>query len=138
MIRSSLIAFIRFLAFPLFIILHLTFSISSLLLRTYQALTTSQSVVHEYEPIPDNGALVNPNDHSRPPKHLGLVLVPLRSGSGGGGSRRGVGRGVGSGKREKDALVESVLRAVEWGGERGIKEISIWDGQGGSALPPYH
>lgn len=42
-------------------------------------------------------------------------------------------------KREREGLVESVRRVVEWAGERGVQEVSVWDGQGltQSALPIF-
>lgn len=33
-------------------------------------------------------------------------------------------------KREREGLVESVRRVVEWAGERDVVEVSVWDGQG--------
>lgn len=33
-------------------------------------------------------------------------------------------------KREREGLVESVRRVVEWAGERDVAEVSVWDGQG--------
>ncbi|WWD22287.1 hypothetical protein CI109_106778 [Kwoniella shandongensis] len=127
MLPSPLIYLLRILALPLFFLFHLTFTISSLLLRTYQAFTTtnptSETLIHEYDPLPSKSPFSDSDNQPRslPPKHLALVLVPSRRTHPGGSVRL---------RREKDALVESVLRLVEWGGERGIKEISVWDGQG--------
>ncbi|KAK8845338.1 hypothetical protein IAR55_006051 [Kwoniella newhampshirensis] len=128
MVRRLLSSIIRFLALPLFILLHLIFIISSLFLRTYQALTaplpSGSFLLNEYDPSGPSRTQSPRKDTCQAPKHLGLVLAPSTRRSGQALALRGKGR------REKDAIVESILRAVEWGGERGIAEISIWDGQG--------
>ncbi|WVO12725.1 hypothetical protein L204_100333 [Cryptococcus depauperatus] len=89
---------------PLLVFLHVIFSLFSLSLRIFQAFTTPTSQTVDIE-------------HVQPPQHVGLVLVPS--------NRRGEAR-----KKERDGLVESVKRTVEWASARGIKEISVWDGQG--------
>ncbi|OWZ29521.1 hypothetical protein C356_06123 [Cryptococcus neoformans c45] len=122
--RSTFRLFFFPLFYPLFILLHLTFSVFSLLLRIYQALTTPLSSTIDIE-------------HVLPPKHIGLVLVPnLRSGGGVRGRAGGV-SGKERRKREREGLVVSVRKVVEWAGERGVAEVSVWDGQGltQSALP---
>lgn len=115
--RSTFRLFFFPLFYPLFILLHLTFSVFSLLLRIYQALTTPLSSTIDIE-------------HVLPPKHIGLVLVPnLRSGGGVRGRAGGV-SGKERRKREREGLVVSVRKVVEWAGERGVAEVSVWDGQG--------
>lgn len=105
------------ISYPLFVLLHLIFCVFSLLLRIYQALTTPLSSTIDIEHVP-------------PPKHIGLVLVPTMRSA---GSARGRANGM-SGKerrkREREGLVESVRRVVEWAGERDVAEVSVWDGQG--------
>ncbi|WWC97254.1 hypothetical protein V866_004133 [Kwoniella sp. B9012] len=101
---SILLLLLRIISYPFFILLHLLFVLSSLLLRTYETFTsqsTSADQLQDERQIP-------------PPKHLALVLVPSKT-------RR---------KDEKTALVKSILRAIEWSGDWGVEELSIWDGQG--------
>ncbi|ODO01875.1 hypothetical protein L198_02603 [Cryptococcus wingfieldii CBS 7118] len=114
------------LLYPLFLLLHLTFTLSSLSLRIFQSLTT---------PVPHTIDI----EHVSPPRHVALVLVPsalgLNVGLGGGkGGRSGRAERR---RKEREGLVESVKRVVQWAGERGVAELSIWDGQGltQAALP---
>jgi hypothetical protein len=97
-----------YLLLPVLLILHVVFSLASLTVRIIEA--TQTRVRH-------NG---NMNTAARaqalrgPPSHIALVLVPSR----------------GRQKQQEAALVESVRRAVEWAGESGVQELSVWDGQG--------
>ncbi|WRT63460.1 uncharacterized protein IL334_000365 [Kwoniella shivajii] len=99
---------LRILSYPAFVLLHLTFVLSSLVLRTYQALTSTP------ESDNDNSNVDQKARNVIPPKHLALILVPSQK------YRKG----------EKVVLEQSILRAVEWSLEIGINELSIWDGKG--------
>ncbi|WVQ76447.1 hypothetical protein IAR50_006114 [Cryptococcus sp. DSM 104548] len=122
---SPLRPILSILLYPLFLLLHLTFTLTSLSLRIYQSLTT---------PVPHTIDI----EHVTPPRHVGLVLVPSAPGLSLGlaGKSGGMGRAERR-RREREGLVESVKRVVQWAGERGVAEISVWDGQGltQSALP---
>ncbi|WVQ81004.1 hypothetical protein IAT38_003111 [Cryptococcus sp. DSM 104549] len=111
--KTYLSPLLRTLALPLFALLHVLFTLLSLLLRTYQALTT---------PLAEADTPLN-----APPKHIGLVLVPTVQAKGKGGRWR----------TERERLVESLKEVVGWAAERGVQEVSVWDGQGltQSALP---
>ncbi|WVO23666.1 uncharacterized protein IAS62_005021 [Cryptococcus decagattii] len=105
------------ISYPLFVLLHLIFCVFSLLLRIYQALTTPLSSTIDIEHVP-------------PPKHIGLVLVSTMRSAGGVRGRASGMSGKERRKREREGLVESVRRVVEWAGERDVAEVSVWDGQG--------
>ncbi|WVW81598.1 hypothetical protein I302_103593 [Kwoniella bestiolae CBS 10118] len=102
---SLLLQLLRILSYPFFILLHLLFIASSLLLRTYETFTSKSSLAEDTD---------QERRQAAPPRHLALILVPSKT-------RR---------KDEKAALVESILRAIEWSGEWGVGELSLWDGQG--------
>ena len=59
------------------------------------------------------------------PKHIALVLAP----------REEDGRHVSSKEKavERRAVVESIRRVVQWAGEEGVEEISVWDETGACA-----
>ena len=99
---------------PLLIALHIIFTLSSILLRLFQALAPSPAHTFATSQID-------------PPGHLALVLAPSHLSSSRPSTRTSISDGI---SEERDALVESVRRAVKWAGEEGIRELSIWDGQG--------
>ncbi|WVQ64618.1 uncharacterized protein L199_002785 [Kwoniella botswanensis] len=101
---SILSLLLRIISYPLFILLHLSFIVSSILLRTYETFT-SQSTSSDQIPTEGQGT---------PPKHLALILVPSKTHR----------------QDEKSALVKSILRGIERSGEWGVEELSIWDGHG--------
>ncbi|WWC85614.1 uncharacterized protein L201_000478 [Kwoniella dendrophila CBS 6074] len=108
---------IRTLSFPIFILLHLLFILSSLFLRTYQTFfpssSESQNSILEDELETTRNRTIHTR-HIKPPKHLALIFVPSKKRKNG----------------EKQALIQSILNAVEWSLQDDIQEISIWDGQG--------
>ncbi|ODN75832.1 hypothetical protein L202_05828 [Cryptococcus amylolentus CBS 6039] len=113
------------LLYPLFLLLHLTFTLTSLSLRIFQSLTT---------PVPHTIDI----EHVSPPRHVALVLVPSAPGQNVGlGGKGGASGRAERRRKEREGLVESGKRVVQWAGERGVAELSIWDGQGltQAALP---
>jgi len=102
------------LSLPLFILLHVLFTVSSLALRLYESLSQ-----------PSPRARPPRNQARRPPRHVALVLShppPLPP--------RGWSLDIKRFTEERKALIESVRRAVQWAGEEGVVEMSVYDGQG--------
>ncbi|WVR03330.1 hypothetical protein IAU60_000321 [Kwoniella sp. DSM 27419] len=125
LLRRGLSYPLAVIAYPLFILLHLSFVLFSLLLRTCEAFSDPLRSADDddSDEVTQKSSDTN-GQQLKPPRHLGLVLVPSAS--------------HGTAKRnERAALVESVRRAVAWADERGIPEVSVWDGHGltQSALP---
>ncbi|WWC57909.1 uncharacterized protein I303_100444 [Kwoniella dejecticola CBS 10117] len=101
LIRAAL----RVVSYPFFILLHLIFVLSSLVLRTYETFTLASSLYTNATSDTEDGT---------PPKHLAVILVPSNK------YRKG----------ERESLSESILRSVGWASRAGIGELSFWDGQG--------
>lgn len=97
----------RVLALPLLVLLHLLFSLFSLLLRITQSVTKSGTPVQQ--------VMV--------PYHIALCL-PAKL------SRKGLQRPVATEFKERQALVESIRRAVKWAGEDGVRELSVYSNLG--------
>ncbi|WWC67029.1 uncharacterized protein I206_100936 [Kwoniella pini CBS 10737] len=106
MIRSILRSFLRLITYPFFILLHLIFVISSIILRTYETFS-STSYQSELESNENENEII-------PPNHLALIFIPCKKYK----------------KGEKEALLESIIRSIEWSLQKGIKELSFWDGKG--------
>ncbi|WVF66254.1 hypothetical protein IAT40_000994 [Kwoniella sp. CBS 6097] len=143
MVRTMLSTGLAIVAYPFFILLHLTFIVSSIILRTYQALTATSSIL-ESESESESGTTKEDSTTASvnrpPPKHIGLVLVPLARTRTRTRTRTSRSKSEMQARRrnEVDALRQSVLRTVEWAQKRGgVEEISVWDGQGltQSAMP---
>ncbi|ORY31959.1 hypothetical protein BCR39DRAFT_524797, partial [Naematelia encephala] len=92
-------------ALPLLFLLHILFTLLSLLLRTYQLLTS---------PRP----LKTPASFQRPIRHIAVVLRPSTSSY------------DVKVRQETLALKESVKRVVRWASEMGVSEVSVFDGKG--------
>ncbi|CAD6571026.1 MAG: hypothetical protein TREMPRED_000106 [Tremellales sp. Tagirdzhanova-0007] len=90
------------------------FTLSSILLRLFQSLAPNQA--HTFS-----------SSQVDPPRHLALVLAPSQPLSSRYPTKSKI---LNATANERDALVESIRRAVQWAGEEGIRELSIWDGQG--------
>ena len=90
---------------PVLFLLHLLFTISSLFLRIYEAITDR----------PDTST---PVKTTSPPRHVALVLAGSASGN---KARPAAGRG---------AVIESVRRVVNLAGSEGVTELSVWDANG--------
>ncbi|WVQ93876.1 hypothetical protein IAU59_000954 [Kwoniella sp. CBS 9459] len=146
-IPQPLAAGLALLAYPFFILLHLTFIISSVVLRTYQALSAGNPEANSYsdsDKVTETHSTQAEATHTEkylqrsPPKHIGLVLVPSPR-----TSKSSIQHDGGQRQRQRRSEVEAlkltVLRVIEWAQERGggVDEISVWDGQGltQSAVP---
>lgn len=101
----------RALALPLLVLLHLIFSLFSLLLRITQSFARSSATVLQITT----------------PQHVALCL-PIRT-TRRSGPAFGPGR-PGLESKERRALVESIRRAVRWAGEDGVKELSVYSNLG--------
>lgn len=93
--------------FPILLLLHLIFTLSSLIVRLAESLSS-----------PSLGSSAN-----SPPRHLAIVLAHSRHN----GRRSADSHGQ---FLEKRAIVESVKRLIERAGEEGVGEVSVWDRQG--------
>ncbi|OCF33210.1 hypothetical protein I316_05255 [Kwoniella heveanensis BCC8398] len=139
MSRRLLPVGLAILAYPFFILFHLVFIVSSIILRTYQALTAPALHLLDSEETTKEGRTINDavNTQRLPPKHIGLILVPTPPNTQARSNTSEARRRL-RWRNEVEALKLSVLRCVEWAQERGgVQEISVWDGQGlaQSALP---
>jgi hypothetical protein len=106
----------RALALPLLVLLHLVFSLFSLLLRITQSFAKSSATVLQIST----------------PQHVALCLPFRTIGRSGPTSRPG---SLGLESKERRALVESIRRAVRWAGEDGVKELSVYSNLGKLADP---
>lgn len=95
-------------AIPLLIILHLLFTLTSLILRLFESL-------HQPQPIRQNPL---------PPKHVAIVLASKLSVKGEERVREDV--------HVNGAVVETIRRCVEWAAEEGVAELSVWNKDGQS------
>ena len=98
------------LAYPLFALLHLLFTITSLAVRIGESLTSSRTIARA----------------AKAPRHIALVLSD-RSHPKYNGAKR---RSRDAGPVERRAVVESIRRAVEWADYEGVQELSVWDDHG--------
>jgi hypothetical protein len=106
---------------PLLLLLHVVFTLSSLLLRLYEALTTSSTL---------------PPRTFVPPKHVALSLpasVPVTTGR---GRSRTETQSAAAVRRRKElelerAAVGSVLRAARWAVREGVETVSVHESSGG-------
>jgi hypothetical protein len=105
-------------ALPLLYLLHAIFTLASLVLRLYEALTSSPSA---------------PTRDSTPPKRVALVLSTTPHAP----PCRRVNSSYGRSLRRKEALrraaVGSVLRAVRWAAAEGVEVVSVYEPSGQSA-----
>lgn len=125
------------LCFPLLMVLHLIFTVSSLVLRVYELLTTAPPE-SEYDEI--STSRTRSNSSIRPPGHVGMVILsppgfPSRSHQ----TEWGISdlkslKSRKCGLKERTKIVECVLNLVELAAEEGIDEISICERSG--KLPP--
>ena len=99
----------RLVALPLLVLLHLLFSLISLVLRITQSIFKTGTIIRR-------GAV---------PRHIALSL-PSRS--------RKKGERSANSLRERRALLETLKRAVRWAGEDGVRELSVYTDLGMSAL----
>ncbi len=109
-------------ALPLLYLLHLVFTLSSLLLRLYEALRASVTSDNR-----DTGAAVSRSTtNAQPPRHVALVLA--LSGS---SARKlsGTSRGKRQSARWREAAVESVRRASSSGRSRSAFSTSVYTTQ---------
>ena len=96
----------RVVALPLLVLLHVVFSLFSLVLRITQSVSKTGAIIRQ---VPA-------------PRHVALSL-PSSS------HRRGTGRArekLSVTLRERRALLETLKRTVRWAGEDGIKELSVY------------
>ncbi|KAL1408696.1 hypothetical protein Q8F55_005509 [Vanrija albida] len=99
--ERSPLHFLRFLLYPFLVLLHVAFTLSSIVLRIFQA-----------NPTP-------PDELTKdPPQHAALIFVP------------GATKSAESRRLVAERYIESVRRAVQWAGEWGVGTISVWDGEG--------
>ncbi|TXT10820.1 hypothetical protein VHUM_02325 [Vanrija humicola] len=99
--NTSPLHVLRFLLYPFLVLLHIVFTLSSIVLRIFQA-----------NPTP-------PDELTKdPPQHAALILVP------------GATKSAESRRLVAERYIESVRRAVQWAGEWGVGTISVWDGEG--------
>lgn len=105
-------ALLRGLAWPLLLLLHLAFSVFSLLLRI------TESFSHP-EPTSRTSASVSPTV----PHHVALCLPSRKSGT----RRR---NGTRENEQERKALVETLKRAVRWSIQDGVRELSVYSNIG--------
>ena len=91
----------RVVALPLLVLLHLVFSLVSLVLRV------SQSVLRR-------GTVIRRGSN---PRHIALSL-PSRS--------RKIGERSANSLKERRALLETLKRTVRWAGEDGVRELSVY------------
>jgi undecaprenyl pyrophosphate synthase len=94
-------------ALPLIVLLHLIFTLSSLLVRIAEGLQRQDSL----------------STVVKPPRHVAVVFSVAPN-----SSKRAL-TAVRS-THQRKALVESVQRLVAWASEAGTTELSVWDGQG--------
>jgi hypothetical protein len=94
-------AFTRVVALPLLVLLHLVFSLVSLVLRVSQSVLNRGTVIRR----------------GSTPRHIGLSL-PSRS--------KKIGERSANSLKERRALLETLKRTVRWAGEDGVRELSVY------------
>lgn len=110
------------IAFPLFILLHILFTLSSFLLR----LTQSFHNPHPPSPAPAPASVTDVDKEVDPPKHVALSFPSsIRRRVGGIGSNRPRLR-----ESERRALIESLRRVAQWAAEEGVEEVSAYSDLG--------
>jgi hypothetical protein len=101
----------KLLSYPFFILLHILFTLSSLLLRFTQSFHNP----HPPTPAPSRSRGISEVERL-PPKHVALSLVSSSAASGS-SKQRG---------RERIALAESLIRVMRWAGNEGVQEVSVY------------
>jgi hypothetical protein len=91
----------RVVALPLLVLLHLVFSLVSLLLRVSQSVLNRGTVIRR----------------GSTPRHIALSL-PCRS--------KKIGERSANSLKERRALLETLKRTVRWAGEDGVRELSVY------------
>jgi hypothetical protein len=91
----------RLVALPLLVLLHLLFSLISLVLRITQSIFKTGTVIRR----------------ASVPRHIALSL-PSRS--------RKIGERSANSLKERRALLETLKRTVRWAGEDGVRELSVY------------
>ena len=99
----------RVVALPLLVLLHLVFSLISLVLRVSQSVLNRGTVIRR-------GSV---------PRHIALSL-PSRS--------RKIGERSANSLKERRALLETLKRTVRWAGEDGVRELSVYTDLGMSYI----
>lgn len=95
----------RVVALPLLVLLHLVFSLFSLVLRITQSVSKTGAVIRQVS-APRHVALSLPSSsHRRAGRAREKLSVTLR---------------------ERRALLETLKRTVRWAGEDGVKELSVY------------
>jgi hypothetical protein len=91
----------RVVALPLLVLLHLVFSLVSLVLRVSQSVLNRGTVIRR----------------GSTPRHIALSL-PSRS--------KKIGERSANSLKERRALLETLKRTVRWAGEDGVRELSVY------------
>jgi len=99
-------------AIPLIFILHLLFTLASLVVRIAEGLRRREAL----------------SSAVKPPRHIAVVLSTAPNAE---KKAASIARDL----QRRRAIVESIQRLVAWASEAGTTELSIWDGQGGSFIP---
>lgn len=116
-------------ALPLFFLLHLIFTLSSLFLRVYELLTASDgdATADDLSATPSSLA----RRETSPPKHVGMVILSPNTPSRNRGRVEATRRPIAG---ERSRMVECVLNLVELAAEEGVKELSVYERTGEHAL----
>lgn len=99
-------------AYPILALLHLLFTITSLIVRIGESLTSSRTLARA----------------AKPPGHIALVLSDRSDVETTRSTRTKRDENAG----ERRAVVESIRRVVEWADYAGTDEVSVWDRRGKS------